>query len=526
MHKLDAVKRKVASSAVVLGVTLFSVLIGLMLNNALVQTRNETQLKELSSQLLARTELAADYAIITLGDLLAAGAASCDDNALRLMRNSIARRGAIKNIAVSDRFANVRCSGLPFDREITKEGRAANFQSANRDIFLQTASANPDGIFKVVWNVSQSDRFVAVLNIDMLMFDVFPPDIREHSQAMILLGGKAEVASYRPEKPAGNLAQLKLFESASTRFPITVRLYVEPADIASWNDHSRSIAVAIAAALGMAVAFLVNKLLWRPPSELDSLRQAIRRGEIQPYFQPIFSLADMRIVGCEVLMRWVRGGVFVAPPDRFIPLAENSDLIVQMTNIILSDALRKMKRVLDNSPDFKIAFNVTPAHFTSRDFLQTLCDRVEGQDVSRSHIVIELTERQAFVDTTRATSAAIAVREAGFRISLDDTGSGHNGLGYVQELPVDIIKIDKKFIDLVHLDQAASSIVKMLVRLAQDLGMSTVAEGIENEKQLDALRQCGVSEGQGYIVSPAVPIDRFLMLLENETIGSPLELVA
>lgn len=134
--------------------------------------------------------------------------------------------------------------------------------------------------------------------------------------------------------------------------------------------------------------------------------------------------------------------------------------------------------------------------------------------MERGHIVIELTERQALVDAQEAAAQCRRAQELGFRVSLDDTGSGHNGLSHVQELPLDIIKIDKKFVDLVCTDRAAITIIEMLVRLAKALGASTVAEGVETIEQYHALRDCGVDEGQGYLVSPALPADRFIAFVD------------
>lgn len=253
------------------------------------------------------------------------------------------------------------------------------------------------------------------------------------------------------------------------------------------------------------MAFLTLKSMNRPIDPTRELRDAIRSKELQPYFQPIFSLGTGQTIGCEVLTRWVRADGSMVSPDRFIPLAEASGLIVPLTDHIVVASLSRLAAVLSRRPDFKIAFNVTPAHFISKDFLGTLCSAVDAANVDRGHIVIELTERQALVDPQEAAAQCRRAQGLGFRVSLDDTGSGHNGLSHVQELQLDIIKIDKKFVDLVCTDRAAITIIEMLVRLAKALGASTVAEGVETIEQYEALRDCGVDEGQGYLVSPALP---------------------
>lgn len=511
----DTARNRGVAAVILVSVTLAFMVSGLTLNSLFVHSRNTAQLAQMSSQLLSRAELAVDYAVITLGDLMSAGVDTCGIDAPGLLRESISRRGAIKNILVADELGNVLCSGLPTADRVGTRSSQNSFHSRNQTILLAKEDGEPNGVFQVMWRIGSGDRFIATLNVDMLLFDVFPPEIRDRAQAAISLGRGTEVAAFRSASPTDAANEPMLFESKSDRFPISVGLSVDASDITSWNDQTRSLAGAIGGLLGVTVAVLVIKLLSRPPSEVETLRSAIRRGEIQPYFQPVFALEDMKIVGCEVLVRWIRDGTIVSYPDRFIPLAENSGLIVQLTDTLMTDALLKLRPLLEKDHAFKVAFNVTPHHFVSDGFLRWLCNKLEGLGVSHSNIVLELTERQAFADTKKATASAAAARQAGFRISLDDTGSGHNGLGYVQELPVDIIKIDKKFVDLVDRDLTASSIVKMLVALARELGMTTVAEGVETEAQIQTLRGLGVSEGQGYFVSPAVPFERFLSMVET-----------
>lgn len=133
--------------------------------------------------------------------------------------------------------------------------------------------------------------------------------------------------------------------------------------------------------------------------------------------------------------------------------------------------------------------------------------------MSRRHIVIELTERQSFADSGRAVLIAREARLMGFRMALDDTGSWHSGLAQVQELNLDIIKIDKKFVDMIDIGGTAESIVKMLVRLGDDLGLTTLAEVIETERQRHRLIACGVTQGYCYLVAPALPAASFVELM-------------
>ena len=184
----------------------------------------------------------------------------------------------------------------------------------------------------------------------------------------------------------------------------------------------------------------------------------------------------------------------------------------------MRSALEALKPHLKKEPCFKVAFNVTPCDLVSEKFAGELCEIVKHAGIARRQIVLELTERQDFDDLDVAISAIKELREMGFKVSLDDTGTGHNGLSYVQQLGADIIKIDKHFIDRIGVDGAATTIVQMLVRLAEELGMRTVAEGIETEQQMQALLDCQVDEGQGFLISPPLPAKEFL-----EFVAKPLK---
>lgn len=145
-------------------------------------------------------------------------------------------------------------------------------------------------------------------------------------------------------------------------------------------------------------------------------------------------------------------------------------------------------------------------------------------------MVIELTEREELPNLEHAADVIAQLRELGFKVAIDDAGTGHSGLSYIHKLGVNTIKIDKFFVDSIGADRTALAVVEMLVRLARELGMSTVAEGIESNEQMAALEACGVDEGQGYVVSPPLPAGDFLGMLrdrgEHAREAAPLESVA
>lgn len=482
--------------------------------------QNKLQIERLSRQTMQRMELLADYAVITLSDLAAAGLSQCDAESLIEIRKSIYLRGAVKDVQVFGLGDKLRCAGIAQVREfgVGHFNLDHGYAGINNSITFHTADPNNSGLLGVVWRFSSDLTFLAALNVDSLLFDVFPAALRDSSEAELLLGGQTIFAQNTGMIGIDvALGDVLIFEATSERYPLTARLKLSQSALSSWNYDSEHWVMVLGAVLGAVISTMGVILLRRPEHPIEVLREAIRRGEFVPYMQPIFDIESGEIVGCEVLTRWAKPDGSIAPPHQFIPLAESSGLIVPITRAILKRSLSEMASYLKQNKKFKIAFNIVPEDLVSPDFSADVCDIVRDAGVSRAQVVLELTERQEFADLPSAIVAIKALRELGFRVSLDDTGTGHNGLSYVQELGADIIKIDKHFVDRVGLDKAATTIVQMLVRLACEMGMRTVAEGIETEQQLKTLSECGVDEGQGYLVSPPVPRKAFMALLSDRS---------
>ena len=185
-----------------------------------------------------------------------------------------------------------------------------------------------------------------------------------------------------------------------------------------------------------------------------------------------------------------------------------------MTWQILETALAELYPRLREDKQFKVSVNVVPRHLLSDGFIETLRSVVLGARVSARQIVLEVTERDELPDLARAAAVVKELRELGFRVAIDDVGVGHSGLSQLKGLGANTIKIDKFFIDTITEDGSTATIVETLARLARDLHMTVVAEGIETIEQVNALIRCGVEEGQGYIVSPPLPLGKFEELME------------
>jgi sensor c-di-GMP phosphodiesterase-like protein len=359
-----------------------------------------------------------------------------------------------------------------------------------------------------------NSHVLAATSLDTILYDFMPGDIRDFSMAKIALTGGDIVASFIGAS-AGHVdatGDVQRFVATSNRFPFAVEIAIPEHVLSSWGEGDTNRLAIAGGLIGLLASGLVAALVLRARTARDDLLDAISSGQIIPHYQPIFSLDNGGLSGCEALARWIRSDGSRIGPDRFIPLAESEGLVAHLTLHLATACARDLGPLCRDRPDFKLSINVPPDLLLTEEFIRALAAAFHKENLPLGNVVLELTERQSIQDLGAVKATMALARDLGFRFALDDTGVGHNGLSNVHSLPVDFIKIDKCFIDMIDKSPESASVVRMLVSLARDLSMKTVAEGIERVEQMTALRDLGVDEGQGYIAAPALAPDQFIDL--------------
>jgi len=494
-----------------------------------VFSSNKKQMEELSKRTLQRAELAIDYVVITLSELSLTGLGNCDKASLMQLHRISYLRGSIKDIQVLGVNNRLLCAGesMAFEMGLANFNLDQGYVSSNGAISLHDIGFENSGLMGVAWRMRPDLTFFAVLNLDSLFFDIFPAPLREQVSAGLVLGADGEIAAHKPNNAAGFAAEEKVrFSSSSQRYPLKTSFEIGVSALRAWNREAEPYVNGAGVLLGILMGLLSFSILSRPRDPDAEMREGLKKGEFIPFMQPIFSIKTRKIVGCEVLMRWEKCDGSIVGPLGFIPLAESNGMIVAMTRSIMVSTFKELGEYMLANPGFKVAFNIVPSDLVSGCCAEELCEIVARAGVARQQVVLELTERQDFEDLGKAVTTIRQLRDLGFKVALDDTGVGHNGLSNVHRLGVDIIKIDKMFIDRVGVDRSAKTIVQMLVRLADELGMRTVAEGIETEEQLKTLYECNVDEGQGYLVSKPLPAEQFLELVRQNSQSDKIKTAA
>jgi diguanylate cyclase (GGDEF)-like protein len=247
----------------------------------------------------------------------------------------------------------------------------------------------------------------------------------------------------------------------------------------------------------------------------DDLKTALAEGQFEVWFQPIVTVIDRRVTSFEALLRWrhpVRG---VLSPSEFIPLAEETGLIVPIGEWVLRVACREAARWPE---PVGLAVNVSAIQFKTPAFADTVFDALDAAGLPGSRLIVELTESVMMSDSEATISMLQTMRAKGVRISMDDFGTGYSSLSYMRRFPFDKIKIDRAFITELGVREDSTAIVRAAIGLARALGMQTVAEGIETEDQLTRARIEGCQEAQGYLTGRPMSARQALALLGVEAV--------
>jgi sensor c-di-GMP phosphodiesterase-like protein len=301
----------------------------------------------------------------------------------------------------------------------------------------------------------------------------------------------------------------------SARFGLVYDIMVPRSIVPAVHTNIRWLGmVAIGALALIGAAFAMVMRLRSAGNPVVEMKRALKAGEFVPYYQPIVDITSGQLRGAEVLVRWHKADGTLVPPGAFIPLAESSGLIRDITRDLMRQVCREAGEAIGLRPALKITFNFAGQLFSDQSIVNDVRNVFAGSPVRYSQVVLEVTERDPIENFTATRQTIAALQGLGVRIAIDDVGTGHSGLSYMLKLGVDIIKIDKMFVDAIDTDRNSTTIVETLIDLATNMRMDVVAEGVETFEQVTHLRELGVRSVQGYVFAPPLPGSAFLQLVE------------
>ncbi len=248
----------------------------------------------------------------------------------------------------------------------------------------------------------------------------------------------------------------------------------------------------------------------------NRLRRAVERGELSAHYQPKIDVDSERVVGMEALARWQSPELGSVSPAEFIPLAEDSGLILPVGEWVLRTACAQNRLWQDGGlGQMRVAVNLSARQFREKNLSAKILRILGETGLDPRHLELELTESSIMEDAGYAVKTLGELREMGIEISVDDFGTGYSSLGYLKRLPIDTLKIDQSFVREVTTESDSAAIVQAIIALAHNLGMKAVAEGVETEEQLRFLHFLGCDEWQGYLGGRPLPAEPFAQLLSS-----------
>ena len=245
----------------------------------------------------------------------------------------------------------------------------------------------------------------------------------------------------------------------------------------------------------------------------NDMRTALIEGQFDLHYQPVVNIASGEICGCEALIRWRHPETGMVAPGTFIPLAEETGLIVPIGEWVIRQACMTAAQWPEN---LKIAVNLSPAQMRSAGLLQMIVNALSASGLAPDRLELEITETVLLSDSETTLAVLRRLHELGVRIAMDDFGTGYSSLSYLQKFPFNKIKIDRSFICNIEDNASSQSIVRAVAALASGLGATATAEGVETQAQLDAIRSEGCAEMQGYLFSRPIPADEVARLFSSK----------
>lgn len=476
--------------------------------------------KRLAAQAAGALELAEmrlDQAAKVIKDLAAAGIEECGARALQAMRVAVFTTTPLKGLSLIDDQGRELCThvGESLDAYMVSE----EYPAPGNNLLLAAARFRviDDRAMRVRLERASGRSVAALVAIDALLPDL-DLDKGNGGKRLRLTFAGGEVVAMRPAAKVDRSFDVGAALTVSThseRYPIAIVGEISRQALAREFYGLQTIARgAMLVLLGFGAATVWMSLRRNRRDPVAELRHAMRAGEIVPYYQPTVDIRNGRIRGAEVLARWKKADGTLISPALFIPLAEQSGLIFDLTCILMRQVIEDMGPSYRDRPRLRLAFNVFAGHFSGERIVADVSRIFADAPVRLDQLVLEVTERAPLSDLDEAKRAIERLQSLGVKVAIDDVGTGHGGLSYLLKLGVDILKIDKMFVDAIGTEGYSQSIIEMLAGLGRRMNIDVIAEGVESVEQVEYLRQRGITEAQGYVFAPPIPASSYLALVE------------
>jgi len=471
----------------------------------------QVRLQTTAERTLQRAHRAYETALATLRELNQSTLAPCSPEHLQLMRSLVIRTHSAEQVGYFENGRLACTSWGPMDAQIIQRPPAyVTAEGAGITLDVRPLAGTPQQPLLAL----QLGRYDILMDPARLVDVIVDPNVR---LAVASPDGRLIAQQDIPDEallqrllrePASGLEGQTLYASAQDQEWLAIAMAPRTDLVAAFRHQiGQFIPLGVLGALAM-----IGGVVWLSRRRLSlrgELATAVRRREFFMHYQPIIELDTGICVGAESLVRWRRADGTLVRPDLFIPLAEEAGLIEALTDQVIDHVITDMRELLVQDRTAHIAINLAAEDVSSGRALKVLSSKLHGTGIHPQQIWLEATER-GFIDVRRARTSLANARRLGHCVAIDDFGVGYSSLQYLQQLPLDALKIDKSFIDAIGTDSATSPVTSHIIDMAKTLGLFTVAEGVETPAQLAYLQARQVEFGQGWLFSKALAPAEFM----------------
>lgn len=475
------------------------------------------EMEAMGTRYIQRAESAISGTVTALQRLDRDNIQTCNPEDRLLFRKVVIREGMIDAVGLVDASGKRMC--IVPDVELTGEAILPLLRQDGPLVGIGMLDRSFLGARAAVisWDLRNSYRLFAEVTPAAVAVEPGPEYLLAYRRAEVRLGNDLlwySTGGFNSE--SSGPGKSIVVNVKSDRYPLSATIVAPTSAAVLLVQPLKLVAAAGCAGFALLLVAAGVWISWRPESEAnDEFIAAIRNGEFIPYYQPVMDVESGALRGCEVLMRWRRDNGTIISPGQFMAYAENNGHIFDMTRHVMLQTVEEVSAMYGEHPDLKLSINLFAGHFLDRQIVLDIKQTYEKSEIAFQQIVVEVTERHPLDDMERARKIIAELQALGVRVALDDVGTGHGGMAYLQKLGVDIIKIDKMFIDTLGTDDNSTTIVDSMVELADNLGMGIIAEGVESEEQIERLLELGVTAAQGYYFAKPMPAKEFIEFAEN-----------
>ena len=491
--------------------------------NRLIERQGQAEITAAARRAVALVNSRLQQVIEALDNLAAQGVNSCRPAAIDAMRQAAFSAMPVKEVALVDPDGQTQCThlGLPLgQRNLTASVPLVGAEGYTIDVMQ---IANGQQMVRLRRKVGAGPNEIAALVPAPLFLPQVSMEGNSFSAYASIATRDGTVIGVTGERPKGAGGRFTV-KVPSEKFGFEAEIVAPRELLPAEHAGLQWLGLFSAGVIAILLAFAALTIRRAPGNPVADIERALAAGEFVPYYQPIVDIRSGQLLGAEVLVRWRKPDGSLVLPGAFIPLAESSGLIREMTRDLMRRVCVEAGSAIGCRPALKISFNFAGQLFSDESIVKDVRKIFSGSPIKLSQVVLELTERDPIENFTETRQVIAALQGLGVRIAIDDVGTGHSGLSYMLKLGVDIIKIDKMFVDAIGTDRNSTTIVETLVDLAHNMRMDVVAEGVETFEQVMHLRELGIRSAQGYVFAPPLPGSSFLQLVEAiDPIAVPAE---